>query len=196
MGNSGAHERRDLNELYGVSIRINKYRKSDAMELYFIRHAIAVDRMDPSLKSDAERWLTDEGIQKMEKAAQGLKRIVPDLDIIFTSPYVRACQTADIVAGVYEEQPLIEEVDFLAPGADYEVILEIIQQNPQYARVGFTGHEPDFSQIISTLVTGAGVSDIEMKKGAVCRVDVFGNPVRGSGVLVWLLPPKALRKMC
>ncbi len=165
------------------------------MELYFIRHAIAVDRMDPSLKSDAERWLTDEGIQKMERAALGLQSMLPELDIIFTSPYIRARQTADIVADVYDEKPIIEEIDFLAPGADYEVLLEIIKNNPQYPRLVFTGHEPDFSHMISMLVTGSGVSDIEMKKGAVCRVDVYGHPARGSGVLVWLLPPKALRKM-
>jgi phosphohistidine phosphatase len=162
------------------------------MELYFIRHAIAVDRLDPDVKNDEQRWLTDEGIKKMEKAARGLRTCVELFDTIFTSHYVRAKQTAEIVERVYSVKiPIIITAD-LAPGADFDRLLAVLNPCKPDARVAIVGHEPDMSSLISTLVS-SGTAEIEMKKGSVCRVDVDSNPKRGDGILVWLLPPRLLR---
>jgi phosphohistidine phosphatase len=164
------------------------------MELYFIRHAIAVDRLDPDVKNDEQRWLTDEGIKKMEKAARGLLTCVDSFDTIFTSHYVRAKQTAEIVERTYSVKiPIIITAD-LAPGVDFDRFLSLLNSCKPDTRVAFVGHEPDMSSLISTLVS-SGEAEIEMKKGAVCRVDIGSSPKRGDGILVWLLPPRFLRAL-
>jgi len=165
------------------------------MELYFVRHAIAVDRSYPAVQTDAERWLTEDGIQKMERAAKGLKAAIPYLDLIFSSPYVRARQTAEIIARQYEEENIITETPELEPGADFRGLAPLMSQQAADARIALVGHEPDLSEWISWLVTGSPDAEIQMKKGAACRVDVSGKPVKGAGVLVWLLQPAQLRRL-
>src|SRR5687767_1112067 len=69
-------------------------------ELCFFRHGIAVDREDPSITSDAERPLTEEGTRKTQAAAEGMKRMDAAFDKILTSPWLRASQTAAILSEV------------------------------------------------------------------------------------------------
>lgn len=165
------------------------------MELYFIRHAIAVERDDPSVKSDEARWLTEEGIEKMESAARGLKVIVPELDAIYTSPFVRARQTAEIVARKYGKESKVKDADELMPGAHFTALHTILKKHNSHDRIALVGHEPDFSELIARAIAGSPVPEIEMKKGAVCRVDIPAKFEPGSGALVWLLPPAVLRKI-
>src|SRR5262249_49031694 len=73
-----------------------------AMQLYIVRHGIAIDREDPKSPPDPERFLTEEGIEKTKEVARGVVRlgIVPDL--LISSPYVRAMQTAEIFAAAFK----------------------------------------------------------------------------------------------
>ena len=68
------------------------------MILYIVRHGIAVDREDPKAPPEAERPLTAKGIQKTRSAALGLRSAGAKPDVLITSPYVRAAQTAEIFA--------------------------------------------------------------------------------------------------
>ena len=74
------------------------------MRLLIVRHAIAEDRVAFAAtgKDDDERPLTEEGRSRMEQGARGLRQLVPALDLVATSPLVRAVQTAEILAGAYE----------------------------------------------------------------------------------------------
>jgi len=164
------------------------------MEIYYIRHAIAVDRMDPSLSSDEERWLTKEGIGKMERAAQGLTTIVSELDHIYTSTYVRAQQTAVIVSEAFGSVPLTETTD-LTPGVSFQAVKKIISKHPDGASIALVGHEPDMSHLISLMISDTSDADVQMKKGAVARIDLYGSPAKGCGRLIWLLQPAALRAL-
>ena len=164
------------------------------MELYFIRHGIAVDYSDSTVENDEERWLTDEGIKKMEKSALGFIKLVDTLDIIYSSPLVRAIQTAEIVQKAFSKKPDIIKVKKLEPGADFNAITDLLKDAKPEAKVAFVGHEPDFSSCISECIAG-GLAGIEMRKGAICRVDFYGKPKIGDGKLVWLLPSKILRLM-
>src|SRR5207249_9588299 len=71
------------------------------MRLLVVRHAIAEDpaAFARSHKDDSGRPLTPEGRRKMERAAHGLKELVPELDVLAASPYKRAVDTAEIIAG-------------------------------------------------------------------------------------------------
>src|SRR5439155_21660169 len=88
------------------------------MRLLVVRHAIAEDReaFARSHKDDATRPLTPDGRRKMERAALGLKELVPELDVLAASPYKRAIETAEIIAAAYGG-PSVERVPDPAPGA-------------------------------------------------------------------------------
>ena len=75
------------------------------MNLYLMRHGIALTRDDPSVAHDAERPLTGKGVKRMRKAAKGLRELAIRFDSILTSPLSRARQTADIVASTLDGPP-------------------------------------------------------------------------------------------
>ena len=162
------------------------------MELYFLRHAIAVERGTPGYKKDSDRPLTPEGEGKMRQIADAMRGMDLKFDLILSSPYARAEQTAKIVAGELDED--VSYSDYLVPGGNaLELIGEINDERPQ--RVLLVGHEPDLSSLISVLVTGGSDAGIELKKGGLCRLTteklVFGKCAR----LNWLLTPKQLREL-
>jgi len=163
------------------------------MELFFIRHGIAVDRSDPSVSSDAERWLTDKGIKRMEEASRGFVRLIPELKAVYTSSYKRAKQTADIVCKAFKVTPELHETDTLTPGSTIDCLPDILSAHSSTDRIAIVGHEPDFSEMISDLISGSQRASIDMKKGGVACVEVGSNAKKGSAELLYLLPPKFLR---
>ena len=68
------------------------------MELYIVRHGIAIDREDPKCPADPERYLTEEGVEKTKGVAKGLAALGVAPGLFLTSPYTRALQTAEIFA--------------------------------------------------------------------------------------------------
>jgi len=89
------------------------------MQLFIVRHGIAIDREDPKCPPDPERFLTDEGIEKTRQAAKGVAEIGAVPDLMLSSPYVRAAQTAEIFATVLEyPKQKIQKTDLLLPGAE------------------------------------------------------------------------------
>ena len=156
------------------------------MELYFLRHGIAAD-VGPDGSGDAGRPLTKEGIVKMQAAARGMRRLGLRLDALLSSPLVRAHETATIVAREIGLE--LQLADELAPGCDLARLDALLGEYRAAERVMLVGHEPDFSQLISTLTGG---SLVQMKKGGLGRVDIDLLEA-GAGTLIWLLPPRALR---
>jgi len=160
-------------------------------ELYLIRHAIAEERGD-SWPDDAKRPLTDDGADKMRKAARGLVRLGVRFDAILTSPFVRTRQTAEIVATAFDERPPIVAIESLAPGGSIQSVLSDLERQARRSRVALVGHEPGIGELAARLA-GARYP-IEFKKGAVCRIDVKTFPA-GPGKLRWFLTTKILRGM-
>jgi phosphohistidine phosphatase len=153
------------------------------MRFYFFRHAIAQPGDDPALP-DHLRALTDEGIVRTRRAARVLRMLDLKPERLYSSPLVRARQTADILGQTLGVAVLVREE--LSPGFDMAALEALTHDLGQDAEVMLVGHEPDFSQIVSELTGG---SQVEMKKGGLARVDVTQyHPLRGS--LVWLIAPK------
>jgi len=162
------------------------------MEIYILRHGIAVERGTPGYKRDGDRPLTDEGVEKMRQIAKAMREMDLQFDVIFSSPYVRAKATADIVAETLGENVTL--TDSLLPEADpAELIDEINDEKPQ--RVLLVGHEPDLSALISTLICGKRNADIELKKGGLAKLTAETLTYGKCATLNWLLTPKQLRKM-
>jgi phosphohistidine phosphatase len=161
-------------------------------ELYVIRHGLAEERGD-AYPDDAKRPLTDEGISRMRKAARGLARIGVTLDIVLTSPLVRARQTAEAVAAGLDPRPSIVNVDSLAPDGSYAAVIADLEKHSRKTRIALVGHEPTIGELAARLIGSRHA--IEFKKGAVCCIDLETVPPAGPGALRWLLTPKILRAL-
>ncbi len=162
----------------------------EPFELYLIRHAIAEERGD-KWPDDDKRPLSLEGTARMRKAANGLVRAGVALDVVLTSPLVRARQTAEIVAGAFTPRPPIVTADPLAPGGSYAGVLAELEKQGRRRRLALVGHEPDLGDLAAKL---AGIRQpLPFKKGAVCRIDVDALPPQRPGTLVWLITPGILR---
>ncbi len=165
------------------------------MHLLLIRHAIAADRSDFE-SGDALRPLTDEGKRKMQRAARGLRVAVPSIELMATSPLVRAVATGAILEDAYSDQrprPAVREVDELSPGADPDDLLawlDLQSADP----VALVGHEPDLSELLARLVGAVRPFHRFRKGGAVC-VAFPGRVEAGAGTLSWALPPGLLREL-
>jgi phosphohistidine phosphatase len=162
------------------------------MILYLIRHGIAVDRTDPKCPPEPERPLTARGVQKTRSAALGLRALGAKPDVLMTSPFVRAAQTAEIFAEALGF-PLdkIRVNDSLKPaGNPSEIVKEISHLRAK--EVACFGHAPHLDLTIAHLA-GARAPFTELKKaGVACFEHVSSH---GGWELRWILVPKVLRDL-
>ena len=160
--------------------------RSDRLELLLFRHA---DAGDPAAWSrpDAERPLSPKGHRQAARVARWLKEIDHRPDAILSSPKVRAAETAAAVADAFG-MPVTSEPR-LAGALDVAIVAQILHEAGDPARPMLVGHDPDFSELAGLL---SGVMNLELRKGAVARID-FAPPLEpGGGTLRWLVPPDAL----
>jgi phosphohistidine phosphatase len=162
------------------------------MEVIFFRHGIAVDQEEWG-GDDEDRPLTKAGAGSTKLAAQGLRTLKVQPDVILSSPLVRARQTAEIVQEALGVKSKIEVVDDLVPNAPPERLFTRLRQFPDDSVVLCVGHEPHLSTTISASMSGKTAAAIAMKKAAACAVLFAEQPQAGAGKLIWLIPPKALR---
>ena len=127
------------------------------------------------------------------RAAQGLRTILPAIDRLISSPYVRARQTAEIVAAEYPDL-VVETIDALEPGAEPADVVKWLCGLGGTGVVALVGHEPDLSALVSHLLTGRDEVSVELKKGATCLLECE-RPGPGECMLRWLLAPGQLRAL-
>ncbi len=162
------------------------------MELLVIRHGIAEDRetFAATGKDDRLRPLTAKGRRKLREAVRGLRAAVGGVELVASSPLVRAVQTARIVARAYD-RPVVEVAE-LEPDRSPEGFAEWLARRHE-AAVAAVGHEPMLSLTVSFLLAGRPGTFLGLKKGAACLVAFPGRVEPGAGVLQWLAPPRLLR---
>jgi len=165
------------------------------MNLYLMRHGIAVEAGDPSVTHDSQRPLTNKGVKRMQRAARGLRRLGIDFDVILTSPILRARQTADIVAATLGMESRLEELSGLAPESSIEHLLFGLTRYQDREHLLLVGHQPLLGQTLACLIDGGQGAKLEfnLRKGSLCRVEIAGPPANLPGVLHWLLTAKQLR---
>jgi phosphohistidine phosphatase len=160
------------------------------MELYLVRHAIAEPRKD-GLR-DEDRALTRAGKRKALKAFRGLERL-SKIDHVFSSPLVRAWETAKILADTMDaERPRV--LAALAPGGEPQGVLERLRREPPEARIALVGHEPGLGELATWLVARSG-SGLELTKAGAIRLDLGSTLEAGRARLVWLMPSSVLRRL-
>jgi phosphohistidine phosphatase len=160
------------------------------MRVYLVRHAIAEAR-GPVWPDDNERPLTTRGITKMREIALRLADRGVQVGEIWTSPLVRARQTADVLAPLWTTARQIEIVNELAPGhATARAGKALIERSAPAtaAAVALVGHEPDLGLLTAWLIGTR--SPLPFKKGGVARVDFDATITAGAGTLAWLVTPR------
>jgi phosphohistidine phosphatase len=161
-------------------------------ELYLVRHAIAADR-GGEWPDDSKRPLTERGVNRFKDAVKGLRRLDVALDEIFTSPLVRARQTAEILAAGVEGKPPVKVLDALAPGHTPASVMTQLARVAKRRRIAIVGHEPELGELAAHLI-GAGRA-LAFKKGGVCRIDLGSLTSKRAASLAWFLPPTVLRQV-
>ena len=162
------------------------------MKLCLIRHAIAIERDTPGLISDAARELTAEGIEKMRRNSRALRKLGVKFDGVWTSPLIRARQTAEIIAENFDPKPPVEVVRALEPSGHFEELLARLEKQNNGECLALVGHEPSLGELASFLIGGPRNVGIPLKKGGAACIEIeeFRPPLRGQ--LKWLLTPKIM----
>ena len=153
-----------------------------APQIWLLRHGEAVPHES---KADDDRELTARGERQAAAAGEGLARLGTEFSACYTSPKVRARDTARLACQALNIEP--EEVEALGGGFDRDAALELLHAHGEDARVLVVGHEPDFSQVVHDLTGGR----VDFKKGGVAAVRL----ARGSGELLLLLRPRELESL-
>ncbi len=163
------------------------------MIVYIVRHGTAIDRTDPDAPPDPERPLTRKGIEKTRAAMLGLREQKIKPDVLITSPFLRAAQTAEIAAetlGYPREK--IQRTNGLAPSAEPAEIWKELSKLKSKSVMCF-GHGPNVDFLIaSALESRTAVTSLK-KSGVACLEMTSLSPPKGQ--LLWLLQPKMLRRL-
>ena len=163
------------------------------MQLYIVRHGIAIDREDSKCPPEAERYLTEEGVERTKQVAEAVAALGIHADLMISSPYVRAMQTAAIFASELEyAKQKIRRTDSLLPGAEPGAFLRELAREKDVSTVFCFGHAPHVDGLLAAAV-GASRHITSMKKAGVALVELkrLSPP---NGQLLWLMTPKLVRK--
>jgi phosphohistidine phosphatase len=164
------------------------------MLIYLLRHGIAIDRTDPESPPEAQRFLTEKGLERTRLATQGLATLGTKPDKVLTSPFVRARQTAEIaLESLALDSSLLVETDALLWDAEPSLLASELASLTDVAQVLCAGHAPHLDRFIAHLI-GSPLPFTELKKSAVAVLETdFEEP--GDAHLLALYPPRTLRAL-
>lgn len=163
------------------------------MQLLIVRHAIAMEREEwaKTGRPDSDRPLTDNGRRRMRKNARGLQRVSPRPDLIGTSPWLRAADTARVIAETLGVERM-ETIDAMLPDREPGALADWLNGLGEVGVVAVVGHEPHLGELVTWFIGGGG-SNVEFKKGGAALLRFDRKVDRGAGLLMWHLTPAQLR---
>ena len=157
------------------------------MQLYILRHGIA-ENVKPG-ESDPDRALTAEGKKKLRETLRVVQRAGVAPELMISSPYIRAMETAAIAMEVLGCKEALLQTKVLIPTSDPKPVWEEIRVHKSVASLMLVGHEPLLSALAAYLL-GAPSVYVDMKKGTIIRIDIESFGPQPRGVLKWMLVPK------
>lgn len=160
------------------------------MNLYLVRHSLA-EKISP-LKKDFDRELTAEGKDLLKFAADYWKRIVPSIDLIITSPLVRAVQTSEMISQSFDYEKEIIKDNHLATGSKTSDLIEILN-SLNVENIFCIGHQPDLSMHVSNFISTNG-SVLHFPPASICKIRFNGSAKFSKGELIYLIPPEIFKK--
>ena len=166
------------------------------MNLFLLRHGIAVERGTPGYSRDSDRPLTPKGERRLANIADAMEAMGLTFDLILSSPYVRARQTAEIVADALGLKQKLEFSEALTPDGDAKALIaELNRLGPEPGNVLLVGHEPFLSALVSLLTTGEPRLALDFKKGGLCKLEAETLRPGRCATLAWLLTPRQMGLM-
>ena len=154
-----------------------------AQQLWLLRHGEAEPH---DARPDADRRLTDRGREQSRVAGCALAALKVHVHLAFTSPKVRARDTAVLACEALGVEPV--EHAALSEGFAIDDALELVAAAGPEQRVLVVGHEPDFSQVVYDLTGGR----VDLKKGGIAALRLDG----AHGELIALVRPRELERIC
>jgi len=164
------------------------------MELYILRHGLAGENGDPRFPDDSKRPLTEKGEEKLLAAVKAMQKLELEFELILSSPFKRASQTAEVVARKHSRSRL-EFSDDLTPEGKPKKLIKQLQGLDGESSVMLVGHEPYLSELISVLISGDSDCGLKLKKGGLCKLAVEEIDLGQCATLEWLLTPAQMEKM-
>jgi phosphohistidine phosphatase len=163
------------------------------MELILFRHGIAIDRADPQCPAEAERHLTPKGVRRTRRASRGLRQVGVRCDLVLTSPYRRARQTAELTMEALGLPPEnIAESEEILPMAPPQKLLTLLPRL-EAGDLLIVGHAPHLDDFLA-LATGGDTAFTSLGKAGAAKL-VFHDPSCRRAELEWLLTPRSLRAL-
>lgn len=163
------------------------------MELFLLRHGIAVDRGLPGYEDDSQRPLTPKGAARIQRIAQATKHLGLEFDLILSSPYLRAAQTAGLMARVHKAEERLHLTENLAPLTSPSALIgEIHERYADALSILLVGHEPYLSNLAGMLLAGDEKVALTFKKGGLCKFSIDELHYGRCATLEWLMAPKQM----
>jgi phosphohistidine phosphatase len=166
------------------------------MNLYILRHAIAVEHGAPGITNDDDRPLTDKGIRKLKKVIKAIAAMDLEFDVILSSPLIRAKQTAEITADELKLRKNLKFTNDLKPGGNPRTLIQHINElSSKPGNIVLVGHEPYLSKLIALLSSGNTDTRIDLKKAGLCKMEIETLQYARCATLCWLLTPGQMELM-
>ncbi len=162
------------------------------MELYAVRQAVSHKRDADLWPDDSKRPLTTGGEECFRRAARGILRLVPEVDLVLSSSFTRAWRTAELL----ERQgwPAPVPCEELEPDYPLHKVVGVLADHAGVGSVAVVGHRSGLHELVSYLLIGdAEGANVQIKKGGIVRLQIEGCPDPGFASLRWLATPKVLR---
>lgn len=166
------------------------------MNIFILRHGIAVERGTKGFEKDSVRPLTPKGKRQLRKSAAAMRQMKLRFDLILSSPYERAKRTAEIIAEELKLKKRLKFSDLLKyENEPVELVGHLTILKPAPKNLLLVGHEPYLSRLISWLTSGNEEMAMDLKKGGLCKLEVEKLTVKKCAQLAWLLTPKQMKAM-
>jgi phosphohistidine phosphatase len=162
--------------------------RSVIMQIYLIRHADAVPLGENNIQVDEDRPLTEAGQAQAKTIGTGLQRKGVGLQLILTSPLLRARQTVEgMLKGWSGTPPEVQVCDELTPGKKPRKLARMLRELHREP-VALVGHEPDLSTWAAWVI-GSKKAQLALAKAGVAHISCNDGPSKGAGTLLQLLTP-------
>ncbi|HEV2022658.1 MAG TPA: histidine phosphatase family protein [Terriglobales bacterium] len=158
------------------------------MIVYFLRHASAGQSKSDPVK-DEKRALDEDGIEQCGYIGRALAALDVHVDVLISSPLKRASQTASLVGNEMGHEGKLVIDRALLPEAAFQAFRDLLNRHAKQEAILVVGHNPSMSEFLGKLIGDGTEASIDLKKGAVAKVEVD----RKMAALHWCLTPKVVR---